>query len=216
MNVLAVDISSWTASFKYPNLISGFQPTLEVPPISTILGLINAAAGSYQNFQGINIAYYFEYNGKDVDLEAIYQIGSDKGAPSKKAKTNVIRREFLSDVKLRLYLNDKNFVKYLEKPYYSLLLGRMNDLASVDNIQEITLSEKDSADRIRGQIIPFEKMLPGQIQALPKYFTDTIPRRNLGTSPYSVVNHRYNISADFEVFNDGDKDVDLFFHKINY
>lgn len=216
MKVFAIDISSWTASFRYPNLISGFQPTLEVPPISTILGMINAAAGSYQNFQGMKIAYYFEYTGKDVDLEAIYQIGSDKGAPSKKAKTNVIRREFLSDVRLRLYLSDEIIIKYLEKPYYSLLLGRMNDLASINSIKEIELFRKSFADKLRGQIIPFEKMLPGQIQALPKYFTDTIPRRNLGTSPFSVVNYKYNLSTDFEVFNDSEKDVDLFFHNINY
>ena len=47
MKVFKIDITAWTSSFKYPNLISGFQPTLEVPPISTVLGLINAAAGKY-------------------------------------------------------------------------------------------------------------------------------------------------------------------------
>ena len=42
-----VRLSSWTCSFRYPNLISGFQPTLHVPPVSTVLGLLNAAAGRY-------------------------------------------------------------------------------------------------------------------------------------------------------------------------
>jgi len=36
MKVFRIDITSWTASFRYPNLISGVQPTLEVPPLSTI------------------------------------------------------------------------------------------------------------------------------------------------------------------------------------
>ena len=47
MEVFKIDITSWTASFRYPNLISGYQPTLEVPPLGTVLGLLNAAAGKY-------------------------------------------------------------------------------------------------------------------------------------------------------------------------
>ena len=35
------------SSFRYPNILSGFQPTLPVPPISTVLGIINACAGTY-------------------------------------------------------------------------------------------------------------------------------------------------------------------------
>ena len=58
MEVFKIEITSWTSSFRYPNLISGFQPTLEVPPLSTILGLINAAAGDYVEFQNLEIGYY--------------------------------------------------------------------------------------------------------------------------------------------------------------
>lgn len=218
MQVYTIDITSWTASFRYPNLISGFQPTLEVPPISTILGLINAAAGSYQKYDVLKIAYYFEYKGKDVDLETIYQIGSNKGAPSKNAKSNVIRREFLSDTFLRLYVLDKKIVDFFRKPYYSLVLGRMNDLASVVNIEEKRkLSFAAEARKLRGQIIPFlTYKLPGQIQALPKYFTDTFPRNNLGTEPYSIINYKNNLQTGIEVFHDHTKQVDLFFHTLNF
>ena len=80
MKVFKIDITAWTSSFKYPNLISGFQPTLEVPPISTVLGLINAVAGKYIKHDKLKLAYYFEYEAKQTDLETIYQIeGHEKG-----------------------------------------------------------------------------------------------------------------------------------------
>ena len=74
MEAYRIQLSSWTASFRYPNLISGFQPTLDVPPISTVLGLINAAAGKYVDYSLLTIGYYFEYGAKAIDLETIYQI----------------------------------------------------------------------------------------------------------------------------------------------
>jgi CRISPR-associated protein Cas5t len=217
MEVFTIDITSWTASFRYPNLISGFQPTLEVPPISTILGLINAAAGSYQKYEELRIAYYFEYKGKDIDLETIYQIASNKGAPSNNVRSNVIRREFLSDTFLRIYVSEEKIVDFFHNPYYSLVLGRMNDLASVVKIEKRELYSTSKANKLRGQIIPFLKYnLPGQIQALPKYFTDTFPRNNIGTEAYSIINFKNNLQADIEVYHDEDKQVDLFFHNLNF
>src|ERR1051325_2569432 len=104
MEVYTVDIRSWTASFRYPNLISGIQPTLEVPPLSTVLGMINAAAGNYLEYPKLTIGYYFEYAAKATDLETIYMIDSNKGRPTNNAKSNVIKREFLFDTFLRIYV----------------------------------------------------------------------------------------------------------------
>ena len=71
MKVYRIKISSWTSSFRYPNIISGFQPTLLVPPISTVLGILNACAGKYIIHNELLLGYYFEYGGKSVDLETI-------------------------------------------------------------------------------------------------------------------------------------------------
>jgi CRISPR-associated protein Cas5t len=72
MKAFRIKINSWTSSFRYPNLMSAFQPSLEVPPISTVMGLINAAAGFYLDNREIQIGYYFKYNCKSVDLEFHY------------------------------------------------------------------------------------------------------------------------------------------------
>jgi CRISPR-associated protein Cas5t len=221
MNLFSIDIRSWTSSFRYPNLISGIQPTLEVPPLSTVLGLINSAAGQYITYKKLTIGYYFEFQGKETDLETIYMIDSNKGKATNYAKSNVIKREFLFDNFLRLYVTDESIVNFLKSPAYSLVLGRMNDLATVDvaGIKEVNLEEVKKASKIRGQIVPFAKnYLPGVVQALPKYFSNSIPRHNLGTESYSILNHKARVSSNLDAYRDNinGKEVDIYLHKIDF
>lgn len=227
MEVFKIDITSWTASFRYPNLISGMQPTLEVPPISTVLGLINAAAGSYLKHNDLKLGYYFEYEMEGEDLETIYEISSDFKFEKRTqqvqtiAKSNIIYRRFLYNNFLRIYTDSERVAKYLSQPYYPILLGRMNDLATIECISEKEkLEENDYSDKIRGQIIPFKYRLAGQLQALPQYFTDEFPRKNLGTQPFSIINHKSNVASnDLVTYRDtlpNGKEVDIFFHNLNF
>lgn len=226
MEVYRIKLSSWTASFRYPNLISGFQPTLDVPPVSTVLGLINAAAGKYLEHSVLSLGYYFKYGAKATDLETIYQFElktSKSGSyTSNSTKSNVINREFLFDCRLYIYLQNKEIVKYFRSPHYPLFLGRSGDLVSVDEICEKTdIVENNLPSNIRGQIIPFnDNFLPGEIQALPKYFTNTIPRRNIGTEPYSVISHlsRSVGNNNFNTYTDiiEGESVDIYFHKLDF
>lgn len=221
MEVYKIDIKSWTASFRYPNLISGIQPTLEVPPLSTVLGLINAAAGKYLKYSNQKIGYYFEYEIEAEDLETIYQISSKNGKPTNDAKSNIIYRKFLFNNFLRIYTPDIEVRNYLAEPHFQLLLGRMNDLASVIGISEKeSLKKNDYSINIRGQIIPFKYHLPGQIQALPKYFTDEFPRKNMETEPYSIISHKANkIETELPTYKDvlpDGREVDIYFHELNF
>jgi len=220
MEVFKIDITSWTASFRYPNLISGYQPTLEVPPLSTVLGLLNAAAGKYLVHKDLKIGYFFQYGAMEYDLETIYQITStSKGLPSNNAKSNIINRQFLFENKLSIYLKDESIVDYLRKPFYDILLGRSNDLATIEKVEMIELEEVKNADKIKGQIIPLKNnMLAGKIQALPKYFSDTIPRLNLGTEPFSIIGFQSrDMKTKLTAYRDSTqlKDgVDIYFHEI--
>lgn len=222
MKVFKIDITAWTSSFKYPNLISGFQPTLEVPPLSTVLGLINAASGKYIKHEKLIIGYYFEFEAKQVDLETIYQIEAhDKSYPKKTTKTNVINREFMFNNHLILYLQDEELADYFRLPVYALLLGRSNDLATVNCIEEVDLQVIHNAKKVKGQIIPFmENFLPGLIQPLPKYFTNTIPRNNIGTEAYSIISFnssdgQTNLTAYIDYPKQG-KEVHIYFHELDF
>ncbi len=220
MRLYRIKITSWTASFRYPNIISGYQPTLDVPPLSTVLGLINACAGYYVEYGSLSIGYYFEYKAKGKDLETIYQVEYDKGAPKKQVKSNVLNREFLYDCTLYVYLDDESIASFFKAPVFQILLGRSNDLATIEEITTNDYPLVDNASHIAGQIVPFMgNYLPGTIQALPKYFTNTIPRENIGTEPYSVIScnslpfqtHLNAIKDEIE-----DKEVDIYLHHLDF
>lgn len=221
IRLFRVDITAWTASFRYPNLISGVQPTLEAPPLSTVLGILNAASGKHLRHRNLEIGYYFQYEAKTFDLETIYMVQTDsKGKPSNTAKSNIIRREFMADVKLSLYLKDETILDFLRRPYYDILLGRSGDLAKVSLPKEVELKEIDSATKIKGQVIPFHNnFLPGEIQALPKYFTDEFPRKNLGTEPYTIIPyHVPDFPTKLKGYRDesqGKRGVDIIFHQLD-
>src|SRR5690606_16431710 len=162
---------------------------------------------------------------KATDLETIYQIElktNKLGAyPSNLTKSNVIHREFLYDCRLYIYVQEEKLAEYFKKPYYSLVLGRSCDLVTVDAVMEIDLTRNPTAAKIRGQVIPFtNNFLTGEIQALPKYFTNTIPRRNIGTEPYSVIScFSNNIGSDkIKAYTDfvDEKNIDIYFHKLNF
>lgn len=220
MKAYRIKLSAWTSSFRYPNILSGFQPTLPVPPISTVLGIINACAGTYLLHDAVSLGYYFEYGAKSVDLETIYQVELDnKNMPKNQMKSNVIRREFLYDTRLYVYLFDPQFVAYFRAPVYPLLLGRSSDLATVEAIEEVELKEDRAAAKIKGQLVPFKDYhLPGLIQALPKYFTNEIPRNNIGTEAYSVIPFdALDFPTSIVAYRDHikGKDIDIFIHKLN-
>jgi CRISPR-associated protein Cas5t len=219
MRAFRIKINSWTSSFRYPNLMSAFQPTLEVPPVSTVMGLINSTTGFYINQKGIQLGYYFKYNCKAVDLETIYQISIHKTKkemyPVNAAISNVIQREFLYDCQLFLFLVDEELVSCFRQPAYQLLLGRSGDLAGIENIKEVELKEVSNA-RFAGQVVPFNgNYLPGQIQALPKYFSNTIPRKNLGTEPYSVISCNNPVDSQLTGYRSelDEFNSDIYFHK---
>lgn len=218
MKIYKIDISGWTASFRYPNLISGYQPTLEVPPLSTVLGLINAAAGKFVSYKNDKIGYYFEFDAIGTDLETIYQMDGNGRTTNNIAKSNVIRRQFLFNPHLIIYTSNLEIANYFRKPVYPILLGRMNDLATINSISEIEMQSIDEDVEIKGQIIPtFPYHLAGQIQALPEYFTDTFPRKNLGTKPFSIVSHKNGVKTlKIEALRDNEINLNIFMHHVNY
>ena len=149
MKYLRILIEGWTASFRYPAFISGFQPTLPVPPLSTIYGLLSAAKGELVTPDETNVGFVFDYDAKAVDLETIYELKGLKGN-----KSNVAKREFLFNPSLYLYADDLEFKKYFKNPAYPILLGRSSDLAIISEIKEIEMEKKNNV-KLGKTILPF-------------------------------------------------------------
>lgn len=191
MKYLRILIEGWTASFRYPAFISGFQPTLPVPPLSTIYGLLSAAKGELVTPDETNVGFVFDYDAKAVDLETIYELKGLKGN-----KSNVAKREFLFNPSLYLYTDDLEFKKYFKNPAYPILLGRSSDLAIIGEIKEIEMEKKNNV-KLGKTILPFGiEGAFGIIQALPTHFSDSIPRKAIGTKPYLLMNQFFDYSGD--------------------
>lgn len=191
MKYLRILIEGWTASFRYPAFISGFQPTLPVPPLSTIYGLLSAAKGELVTPDETNVGFVFDYDAKAVDLETIYELKGLKGN-----KSNVAKREFLFNPSLYLYTDDLEFKKYFKNPAYPILLGRSSDLAIISEIKEIEMEKKNNV-KLGKTILPFSiEGAFGIIQALPTHFSDSIPRKAIGTKPYLLMNQFFDYYGD--------------------
>lgn len=197
MKFLRIKIEGWTASFRYPMFISGFQPTLPVPPLSTIYGILSAAKGDLVTPKDTNLAFVFTSEAKNTDIETIYELKGMKGN-----KANILKREFLYNPKLYLYLDNLEFEKYFKSPKYSILLGRSSDLAFISEIKHVNL-EKQHNVRLGKTILPFGvDGAFGVIQALPTYFTEDMPRENVGTMPYILMDEFFEY--DEELYYDNE------------
>jgi len=209
MRVLRVAIKSWTSTFRYPTFQSGYQPTLPLPPISTILGLLSAAKGDIVTLKDVGfLGFIFFSKGKGVDIEKTYYLGE------KTVTTDIIKREVLIDNTLYLYLPEE-WNEYLKKPMYQLLLGRSCDLATVYELKNVELDEKDNV-KIKNTLVPLD--LPnavGVVHALPVEFDyTTIPRKPKVVRPFILATQEftyqdktfYDQELNLGVWMYGDKD----------
>lgn len=169
MEFLRVKVNSWMSSFRYPKFQHGYQPTLAVPPPSTVLGLISAAKGEVIKPDDISFGYLFFSEMRGVDLEKVYEIGK------KEVSTNILRREILLGCTLYLYLDRCEFKPYFRQPYYTLLLGRSTDLAWISEMKTIEL-EKKMRVRLGYTPLPLYSGAAGMVQPLPISFTASMPR----------------------------------------
>ncbi len=210
MKVIRVHITGWVASFRNPLFISGFQPTLPLPPLSTLYGLLTAAKGDWVTPHDVAIGFVFQSKGKSVDLETVYEFPY-KGKNLLKGKSNVNKREFLVQPELYLYTPEICLKGAFERPRYALLLGRSSDLATVKSVKEIELEDK-AETTYQNTILPFpDEQLHGQVQALPTHFTAEIPRRPCGIRAYCLVTEP--IKYNGKVLHDSEKDWGVYLHE---
>ena len=139
LRVLKVVIAGTVTSFRYPHFVQGVQPTYEMPPTSTIYGLICAVTGEFEPPETFEFGLHFTYEAKFYDLEHIHL-----DVPYRMA--NPFQRELLYNPVLTLYLAPEHYRYAFEHPYYPLALGRSQDLMSRQGeVEVVTLERADRA-----------------------------------------------------------------------
>ncbi len=212
-------LAAYTASFRVPSFVS-HQLTLPVPPLSTIYGLLSAAAGRWVLPNEVAwLAFQCDYESKATDVEAIYQFEREKEEalpmpkPFPKTRT-VLQREFLAMPRLTIYL-PLEWEALFRTPRYALLLGRTQDVAGVESIASVTL-EPVKEGAVRGVLLPLELVMqnntPAWLHNLPIAFTDEPQRRLLGMRVFGVVDakrHFAQLRAPDWLFRDTSNGVIL-------
>lgn len=183
MRTYRVKLNGWTASFRYPQFVTGMQPTLPLPPPSTVYGLVAAAVGQWVDPQVCRLAYVFKHEGKARDLETIYQFSKSNSAGS-----NVIFREWLTDWQLWLYFEQSEWANAFIEPVFPLLLGRQQELAHVEGVQPETVVLEEASTTLYGTAVPFPFWsAAGIVMALPLVMSAELPRQAIGVRPWQLI-----------------------------
>jgi len=210
MEVIRVKISGIVSSFRNPNFVSGVQPTLEVPPPSTVLGLISSACGKIVTPDEVKFGYVFLYESKGQDLELIYELTLKR---KYEAKSNVVLREFLTFPELYIYILNSEFERCFLYPEFPLVLGRTQELAKVEEIKKVVL-EKSKPVRFGHTVVPFDfKGVGGVLLSLPLYFEYDFERPRVGRQrrPFIIVNKFIQYSHQ-PIFYDKEKNWGVYFY----
>ncbi|MCS7255999.1 MAG: type I-B CRISPR-associated protein Cas5b [Thermomicrobium sp.] len=174
LQAVRIRLTGYTASFRAPSFVA-YQLSLPVPPLATIFGLLSAAAGRWVMPDEVEwVAYRLTYSARAMDLETIY--GMERAKPTdaaRYAERNVVRREFLVAPELLLYL-PVAWAESFRRPRYPLVLGRSQDLATVEEITT-TVLEWVSSGEVTGVLLPIEVVwrngLTAVLHNLPIAFT---------------------------------------------
>lgn len=125
-----ISITSQVAHFGKP-YTSKYQRTYELPPPSTIIGILKVIFG--EDINNFTFGYSFKYNSKFEDVVTVHKVWLEKikkinvSRNAKDIPSDWTSREYLYDCKLNIYTDiEKNILMN-----YILCLGKSNCLARV-------------------------------------------------------------------------------------
>lgn len=211
MEIYRIGLKSNTAFFRNEVTSTSYQETFNCPPLSTIHGLIAAAYGEYR--YDIEIGYVFKYLFKACDSELIMRKNSDHKDLYKKfindnrfdrndilrgcGGTIPVKREVLFDCTLYLYINNAEVAMSFNNPFYSLLLGRSEDIASVfERPHKISMQNVKESVNFGMTIVPFGKikLIPGRISKMNIKISETYPRKVETSGIFNIIDKTWPIS----------------------
>ena len=195
MNLNRIIIKGDFAHFKIPAR-SKIQLTYEIPPISTVVGIL-------QNIYGMDIddfilGYSINYDTKHKEAMTIYkELDLSENSPNSKKRfiTDLCIVEYLYGVELVIY-TDINKEIELKEP---LVLGKTNCLASICEIKKVDLTDENG----EGYRQYTQKDIgTGQIRRI-----NTLTSYNENTDMYDIKSELVRENMEFKYNKNFDKDL---------
>uniref|UniRef100_A0A7C5RTS3 Type I-B CRISPR-associated protein Cas5 n=1 Tax=Thermomicrobium roseum TaxID=500 RepID=A0A7C5RTS3_THERO len=190
LQAIRICLKAYTASFRVPSFVA-YQLSLAVPPLSTIFGLLSAAAGRWILPDEVPwLAYCCTYDARARDLETIYGVERKKleDAP-RYAERNIVWREFLVNPELTLFL-PPDWWESFRRPRYPLVLGRSQDLAATEEMAEAVLEPVEEG-QLFGVLLPVHLIAQNGVTAvlhnLPIAFTADPDRQPVRIEMFGII-----------------------------
>lgn len=223
MKCFRVTIESLSAAFYAPGYSNDGCVSLPIPPHSAIQGLLASATGNpYES--NIYAGWMMRYTSLFEDYEKIIPA---RRVPNKndfeefrsgyRLIRTPLRRTYLIEPKLFLYVDEK-YIRALKSPYYTLRLGRSQDIAWVSEVKTIELNKVQEAE-IEGVILPFplpNNSLASFIWAIPEKSKGYSNRNWINPKPYAFLTKRQkiNISEEVSLYLDSELNLAIPFYKL--
>jgi CRISPR-associated protein Cas5t len=132
---LRVRLAGSMTSFRHPLFPHGHQPTYPFPPPATLYGLVCAILGQAVAPESFRLAAAFTSEGLVEDFEHIYLVGSAKQG----VKLSPFTRQLLAQPRLTLYVDRPDWLGAFRSPYYTVALGRSQDLMTIQSVEVVNL-----------------------------------------------------------------------------
>lgn len=231
MEMYRLTLKSTTAFFRNEFTSTSYQESYNCPPLSTIHGIIAAAFGEYR--YDISVGYIFNSSFKSMDYELIlrknsthkdlYQVYRSDNRFDRNdilrgcSGTLPVKRELMFDCILTLYLNDEEIANSFNQPFYSLLLGRSEDLAKViAPPKKVVLESLNGRVNFGKTIVPFQeaKTIPGRITKMNVELTDSDPRTVKRSGIFSIIDREWSLTnLPSSVKYDTELGIGVYIHK---
>ncbi|MCQ4925039.1 CRISPR-associated protein Cas5 [Tissierella carlieri] len=202
-----IKITSNIAHFKIP-YSSKYQKTYDIPPISTVVGILKVLFG--EDIDNFKFGYTFKYESKFEDAMNISKVNIndvvtlEDPSTNKRKVTDNITREYLYDCTLLIYTD-------IELPIemnYCLTMGRSNSLARVHfPFKPVQLLEE--VGQGFNQYTPIELGL-GMIKPITYYSEFDKKSQSFNTK---VKHLRLNKHFDYDRNYDKEEDQNIFLWK---
>lgn len=221
MKAIRVSLRQDMVNYKKPTSFQ-LKETYPLPPFSTVIGMVHSLCG-YTKYQPMQVSVQGKYFSKVNDLYTRYEFKNAMKYEEARHQLQVgeygvgqgvATAELLVDVELLLHIapEDQNLVEEIysafvqPKEYPSL--GRREDLATIDEVKIVNLSQKELERQIPAYrdyyaYIPYE-----MVQEESVNFTHKMQGIvHSGT--------RYNLTKNYELVNYGSEKVPKIFRRWN-
>lgn len=209
LRVTRVKVHAPITSFRHPFFVVGSQPSFDIPPPSTVHGHCASALGRWPDPRSFFFGIHFTFRSKVRDLEHQH-IATALGAKAKtqvptpggpvRATTEItvqpVVREMLFDATMTLYL-DPEVGAAFRAPVFPVTLGRSQDLAEVQAVEDVTL-ERPTRARLEHTLLP-RAVRPcvrfGATVLLSRHVSEP-PERNATFAQYIVLHEPVFLGGD--------------------